>query len=272
MTAKEIDYDPVKAVFGRFVSRNALLRRLFFFALGALFLREWHVRRALRQLAKKRSAWMILDAGAGFGQYSHFMARQFPNAKILGVDVKHEQIADCNWFAARVRDTNCTFEYADLTEFEKPDTYDLALSVDVMEHILEDEKVFSNIFVSLKADGYFLVGTPTANERTNPESNEFHSVVGEHVREGYTESEFREKLTRAGFRVIWMKRTYGPWGSVAWRLLQRIPMRLLNLSKLFLPVLIPYYILVYLPAAFCMAADVRRANPRGGGWLVLAQK
>jgi 2-polyprenyl-3-methyl-5-hydroxy-6-metoxy-1,4-benzoquinol methylase len=269
MVQKEIDYDPLKSGLGRLVARSVWRRKLFFVVLGALFLREWHVKRALRQLSRKRDLWMILDAGMGFGQYTHFMARHFPKAKILGIDVKREQIEDAIWFSINAGDENCTFEYADLTEFRQPDTFDLALSVDVMEHILEDEKVFENIFASLRKDGYFIVGTPTASEISGAE---FHSVVGEHVREGYTESEFRQKLERAGFHVLSMKRTYGPWGSVAWRLLQRIPMRIQSISKLFLPLLVPYCMILYLPAVFFMMMDLWWKNKRGGGWLVLAQK
>jgi len=269
MPVKEIDYDPLKGRLGRLVARSVWRRRLFFAALGALFLREWHVKKSLRRLSRQRASWEILDAGMGFGQYTHFMARHFPNPKVLGIDVKREQVEDARWFAAKAGDVHCTFEYADLTEFRQPDSFDLALSVDVMEHVLEDEKVFANIFASLRGGGYFVIATPTASESTGAE---FHSVVGEHVREGYSESEFRQKLKKAGFHVLSMKRTYGPWGGIAWRLLQRIPMRLQNISKLFLPLLIPYFILAYLPAAFCMMMDVWCDNRRGGGWLVLAQK
>ncbi|MFH1011569.1 MAG: methyltransferase domain-containing protein [bacterium] len=271
MSPKEIDYDPVKAIFGRFVARSVWLRRLFFIVLGALFVREWHVKKVLRQLAAERGEWSILDAGSGYGQYSHFMARHFPNARIWGVDVKREQIADCNWFAQRVGDRNCSFDYADLTAFQRPNAFDLALSVDVMEHVVEDETVLKNIFESLKAGGYFLIATPRIIESGERCESEAQIAVGEHVREGYTEREFRDRLARAGFRVLSMKQTYGPWGAVAWRLLQRIPMRLVQMSKLFLPLLVPYYILVYLPAVFFMIMDMRYTN-RGGGWLVLAQK
>lgn len=226
----------------------------------------------MRKLSHLRSDWEILDAGTGYGQYAHFMARRFPNAKVLGVDVKQEQIEDANWYASRIRDANCAFDYADLTEFRQPDTFHLALSVDVMEHIREDEKVFANVFASLKAGGYFLVATPSVSHPSEPQAAAPHSVVGEHVREGYTASELRQKLEKVGFHVLWMRRTYGPWGKVAWHFLQRFPMKLLDRSKLFALFLLPYYIIVYLPAAFCMAMDVSACNTRGGGWLVLAQK
>ncbi len=272
MSGKEIDYDPVKTPLGRLGARCVWLRRLFFTALGALFLREWHVKKALRELAEERSDWEIFDAGSGFGQYTHFMAWNFPKAKIYAIDVKPEQIEDSDWFAERVGDRNCTFEVGDLTEFQQPDTFHLALSVDVMEHILDDNKVFANIFASLKEGGYFLMSTPSALEPSDEKTGDVHSVVGEHVREGYEEGELRRKLEKAGFRVLYMKRTYGPWGRISWQLLQRIPMLLLDKSKLFAPLLIPYYLVVYLPAAFCMAMDVQTYNTTGGGWLALAQK
>ena len=272
MSEHEIDYDSIKTPLGKLVSRCAWLRELFFMALGALFLREWYVKKALRELAQERSDWEIFDAGSGFGQYTHFMARNFTKATIYAIDVKPEQIEDSNWFADRVRDRNCTFEVGDLTEFRQPDAFHLTLCVDVMEHILDDNKVFSNIFASLKEGGYFLMSTPSADEPSDEKVGEVHSFVGEHVRDGYEEKELRRKLEKAGFRVLYMKRSYGPWGLFAWRLLQGIPMRLLDKSKLYALLLIPYYLVVYLPAAFCMSVDVRTFNTTGGGWLALAQK
>ena len=40
-------------------------------------------------------------------------------------------------------------------------SFDLALSVDVMEHIVEDVEVFRNIHTSLKDGGMLLISTPS---------------------------------------------------------------------------------------------------------------
>lgn len=270
-----IDYDPLKAKLGNLVSRNVLLRRLFYTALGMLFLRQWHVRAELKRIARTRGNAVrgILDAGSGFGQYSYLMGKLFPWAQIFAVDVKAEQIEDCRWFTEQVNQKHLKFEVADLTRFRDPERFNLALSVDVMEHIAEDEAVFENVFASLRPGGTFVIATPSTADGAAPPAGEDFSVVGEHVRQGYTRPEFMDKITRAGFTVEQLHCTYGPvWGRLAWLLLQRIPMRLLSASKLFAIIVIPWMIVFYLPAALCMWLDVHVPGAHGGGWLMVARK
>jgi SAM-dependent methyltransferase len=231
------------------------------------------VRRELKRIAKLRDRWDIYDAGSGFGQFSYRMGKIFPSATVHAVDVKDEEVEACNWFSKQVGQTQVSFETGDLVQFRKPDSFDFALSVDVMEHILEDEQVFANVFASLRSGGRFLIATPSASEITLPVEGEDFSVIGEHVREGYTEQEFKDKMTRAGFVIEKMKRTYGPfWGKLAWWILQRIPMQLLTMSKLFAIIVAPWMIALYPVAAFAMWMDTLVDNKTGGGWLLVARK
>ncbi|RPH95944.1 class I SAM-dependent methyltransferase [candidate division KSB1 bacterium] len=271
MSAEAVDYDPLKAVLGRWVSRSVFMRRLFYTFLGMFFLRQWHVRKELKRIARAHKIRDIFDAGSGYGQYTYLMGKVFPGARIHAVDVKDEQIADGNWFTERVRQKNTHFEVGDLTTFVKPDSFDLALSVDVMEHILEDEAVYRNVFASLRSGGVFVISTPTS---LRPESHQdVDSVIGEHVRVGYTREEFTEKMKRAGFVIERMKSTYcRPFGVMAWMILQRIPMRLLSLSRWLAVIVIPWLIVLYLPAALCMFLDVNLPCRWGGGWLLTVRK
>ncbi|MFZ5432601.1 MAG: class I SAM-dependent methyltransferase [Calditrichota bacterium] len=267
-----IDYDPLKAVLGRFVARHVLMRRLFYTVLGMFFLRQWHVRAELKRIAREHKITGIFDAGSGYGQYTYLMGKLFPDAHILALDVKDEQIEDGRWFSQQVGQHNVEYVLGDLTTFQRPDSADLALSVDVMEHILEDEAVFRNVFATLRSGGLFVITTPTAETETLP-GDTFQSVIGEHVRQGYTEREFRDKMARAGFTVEKMRRTYTPvWGNLAWHILQRIPMRLLSWSKLLAVIVVPWLIVLYLPAAFFMWCDLQNRGERGGGWLLVARK
>ena len=53
--------------------------------------------------------------------------------------MNNEQIEDCNNFFSKIgKSDRVSFEYADLTKFAKNQEFDFILSVDVMEHILED--------------------------------------------------------------------------------------------------------------------------------------
>lgn len=248
-------------------------RRLFYTALGALFLRNWHVRKELKRIAKLKGKWDIYDAGSGYGQFTYMMGKLFPNVSIHAVDVKDEEIEACRWFTEHVGQKNTVFEVGDLVKFRKPNSFDFALSVDVMEHILEDEAVFANVFASLRSGGLFLISTPVAHSAHVHSPDEDFSAIGEHVREGYTEQEFREKMTRAGFVVEKMRRTYGGfWGKIAWWMLQRIPMTLLTISKAFAIIVIPWMIVLYPFAAFAMWMDTIVEDKYGGGWLLLASK
>ena len=94
----------------------------------------------------------IADAGSGFGQYVYYLSKRYPEAQITGLDIKQEQVDDCNhFFAAIKRDEKVNFKYADLTKLEEEDVWDLALSVDVMEHIEDDRTVFRHLYKGLKA-------------------------------------------------------------------------------------------------------------------------
>ena len=140
-------YDPVKRSLGVFFNKTPFLRKIFYHLLNLLLLRSWHIRSTMRKLKTSLPAKPdILDAGSGFGQYDYTMSLQFPEARITGLDIKEEQIEDCNSFFKKIgRDDRVSFEYADLTQFSNPEAYDFALSVDVMEHIEDDVAVFRNI-------------------------------------------------------------------------------------------------------------------------------
>lgn len=266
-------YDPIKASVGDLVRRSILLRRLFYTVLGLMFLREWHVKRELRrQLADAKAPFRIYDAGSGFGQYSYYMARKFPEVSIYAVDVKDEQIDDCRRFFGARGVTNCSFAVEDLLRSAHTSAFDFILSVDVMEHIEDDRSVFRNFFRALKPGGRLFINTPSDLGGSDAESPDAESFIGEHARNGYNEAEMLEKLGAEGFRVEYVRYTYGPYGSAAWRLGIKYPMQMLNVSRAFFLIL-PLYYLVSLPFVLpLMYLDYALPNPKGTGLNVLATR
>jgi len=150
-------------------------------------LRAWHIKKEVRTISSSlpRNA-EILDAGSGFGQYSYFLAKKFPQSTITAVDVKEEQIADCNTFFGRLGlSGRVNFKVADLTQFREEGKYSLVLSVDVMEHILEDVEVFKNFSFSMKTGGVLLISTPSDQGGSDVHEDSDESFIEEHVRDGY---------------------------------------------------------------------------------------
>jgi len=265
-------YDPIKKSIGDVVRDNGLLRVLFYKTLGLMFLREWHVKRELRRLLQGSQRQKMMDAGCGFGQYTYFCACRFPEMNILAVDVKEDQIADCKSFFRKKNLLNVAFATEDLSVSTHENEFDLILSVDVMEHIQDDVRVFSNFHRALKAGGALLVNTPSNLGGSDVHTPEDESFVGEHARAGYGSDEMRSKLESVGFRLEKIKYTYGSAGTAAWRLGIKFPMLMLNTSKVFFGIL-PFYYLAVLPVVLpLMYLDYVQTNERGTGLLVVARK
>lgn len=267
-------YDPIKRSLGRVFNATPWLRILFYRLLDLLLLRTWYVKKELKKWsAGMTGARRMLDAGSGFGQYTWFLSGLNPEWSVDAVDVKEEQIADCTRFFTRAGRSNVSFETADLTAFIKENTYDFILSVDVMEHIEEDEQVFANFFRSMAPGGMLLISTPSDQGGSDVHDHDGEdSFIDEHVRDGYNADELCDKLKRAGFSRTEARYSYGRPGQAAWRISMKIPILLLNVSKLFF-LLLPFWYLVTFPAALLLnAADVRRKHTTGTGLIVKAWK
>lgn len=269
-----MQYDPIKRSLGVVFNRTPFLRKTFYRLLEILLLRTWHVKKELRQWAGQHpDKARILDAGSGFGQYSFYLSGRNPEWIIDAIDVKKEQIDNCTAFFNRIGRKNVSFETADLTLFSRPGLYDLVLSVDVMEHIEEDEEVLRNFHVSLAPRGMLLISTPSdqGGSDVHDQGSE-SSFIDEHVRDGYNIDDIRVKLGRAGFSRTEARYQYGKPGQLGWRLSMKYPIRMLNASKLFF-ILLPFYYLIAFPVALvCNWLDIVQSYSCGTGLIIKAWK
>jgi len=267
-------YDPIKKGLGTVFNRTPFLRKLFYRLLDLLLLRAWHIKRELRRAHKQLGEeGDVLDAGSGFGQYTYFMSRLCRKWRIKGVDVKEDQIQDCNEFFTRIGEHGrIYFELADLTKFREEGKYHLVLCVDVMEHILEDVEVFRNYSFSMKDGGILLISTPSDQGGSDVHDDHEDSFIEEHVRDGYNVSDIENKLKTAGFSEVRAAYSYGWPGKISWRLSMKYPIIMLNTSRLFF-ILIPFYYLLTFPVSILLnILDVRLKHNTGTGLIVKAVK
>lgn len=266
-------YDPIKRTLGNVFNRSPFLRKVFYNLLDLLLLRSWHIHKEIRHWLKTAPGQVsILDAGAGYGQYSYYLSSINHNWKILAVDVKQEQVEDCNTFFKQIGRTNVKFEMADLTKFKNENSYDLALSVDVMEHIVEDVLVFQNIHASLKPNGMLLISTPSDQGGSDVQGDGETSFIEEHVRDGYNIKGIEEKLRSAGFSRVDARYSYGSPGKISWRLSMKYPILMLGISKAFF-IILPFYYLITYPIAFVLNYfDTTIKHTTGTGLIVKAWK
>ena len=210
----------------------------------------------------------ILDAGSGFGQYSYYCTKRFTKANVLGLEIDPDLVTDGNWFANKLGLDRLRVEERDITTMDDRDRFDLALIIDVLEHIEYDEALLHHLFQALKPGGHLIVSTPTVY-RKHLKDGEF---VGEHFRVGYSEEMIIQKFGQVGFRLDRMIYGYGVWGDLAWRLGIRNTMRLMGHGFLGKGSALFYLILLFPLIFSLMIIDYWWPNKRGTGIVIVASK
>jgi len=266
-----MEYEPLKELLAIPMRPSGWVRRMAYLLFELGFLRVRHVKRQLSKIFRVLPPNAhILDAGYGFGPYTDQALREIPDVRVTGYDVNVQQVQDCiSFFTGEGFGDRCNFKELDLNDLKDKNTYDLAIAVDIMEHIEDDIKVLKNLRRALKKGGILLIHTP-ASEVDSRTVSHHDSFVGEHVRDGYHPDELREKLLESGFSRAEVRFTYGRWGMVSWWMMQGIPFRLLSISKFFVLLLPLYYLFVFPFAHRFMLADLNLDHLKGGGLIAKA--
>jgi SAM-dependent methyltransferase len=269
-----MQYDPIKRSLGIIFNKSVILRKIFYSLLNLLLLRTWYVKRALRKvLFRYPCDASVLDAGSGFGQYTWLMSSRNKQWRIKAVDIKQEQIDDCKAFFIKAgRYENVHFEKTDLIAFNEADRYNIILSVDVMEHIEDDMRVFQNLYNSLVQGGVLIISTPSDKGGSDVHNDNEESFIGEHVRDGYNIEEIKNKLGNSGFSNVRARYTYGFPGQLSWLLSMKYPVKMLNKSYAFF-IILPFYYIIVFPISFILnTIDLYSYHNNGTGLLVEAEK
>lgn len=96
----------------------------------------------------------VLDLGCGWGSLSLFMAERFPRSRVLGVSNSASQRAFILGRAAERGLTNLEIMTCDINRLELPDSeFDRIVSVEMLEHVRNYERVFALLRNALKRDG-----------------------------------------------------------------------------------------------------------------------
>ncbi len=262
-------YEAVKKTLIKFVRKSILFRKMFYLFLDLILLRSWYVKKEIKKLHyNKNDRLKILDAGFGFGQYSYYCSRLFPNAEILGIDINESLVLDCSDFATRIGQNRMSFKKQELTSIRYKEKFDLILLIDVIEHIKEDIRVLNVLFIALNKGGKLIISTPSVY-RKYKQDEEF---VDEHYHTGYSEGEIVEKLLKSGFCNIELKYSYGLCGDLSWRIGIRNCMKILG-RRFPVKLLAPVYFAVVFPVVYIlMILDFILPNRRGTGFVITASK
>jgi cyclopropane-fatty-acyl-phospholipid synthase len=98
----------------------------------------------------------ILELGCGWGSLSLWMARQFPNSKVVAVSNSHSQRMHVQGEGAARGLTNLSVVTADMNSFNPGQQFDRIVSVEMFEHMMNWRELFGKGEILARAAGPFV--------------------------------------------------------------------------------------------------------------------
>jgi len=116
--------------------------------------------RMLKLTAKRaqiENGHSILDLGCGWGAFSLYAAERFPNSVIVGVSNSHSQRQYIERQAFARGLSNLCIVTADINDFEADQQFDRIVSVEMMEHVRNYQRLLRKVASWMNPQGLFFV-------------------------------------------------------------------------------------------------------------------
>lgn len=157
----------------------------------------------------------ILDGGCAQGHYARTVARMFPGANILAVDIKERK----EWVSNIP--PNVVFRRRDLLLLDETESRDFIYSVDVIEHIIGNEKVLRNFFRALRPGGFLYLAVPCEETQQFVFPRSFFGDLYawadiEHVGEMRRVKDLTRLLEEIGYEIELSRSTFTFFGHLTW--------------------------------------------------------
>jgi len=141
----------------------------------------------------------IFSIGSGMGHHEVTLARLYPEAEVLAIDLGPQSPA----FGA----PNLRFVQGNILDTAFTQTIgqaDLVYSVECLEHIPDDRAAFAAMTALVQPGGQFYIEVPYASaaERADPALREHEWTHFEHCTPGYDTAQLSEMANGSGLQVI----------------------------------------------------------------------
>lgn len=154
----------------------------------------------------------ILDAGFGSGDYSFYMSTRWPQARITALDFKNSNVDLMSRINEKIQRANIRILQGDLNQFREETAFDLAVCIDVLEHIPDQLTVLQNLWSSLNPGGYCFLHMPLERYRPVPfdrRLQRFHDwAEEEHIGKMHSRDSLVNLVRDANFEIIRETRTF----------------------------------------------------------------
>lgn len=159
-----------------------------------------------RHIPRTGNGEKVFDVGCGSGAFTIGLARRGYDATGLSWDERNQKIAGERAMLANA--SKIDFPIGDARQLDQLEghrgRYEYVLSLENIEHILDDRKLMHDLAACLVPGGWLVLSTPNKDYRAiTPEDDGPFSVTedGWHVRRGYTPGMLAELADEAGLDI-----------------------------------------------------------------------
>ena len=157
----------------------------------------------------------ILPELTGRGIFSMELAKRFPQAEVVGLDMDRDQLETNRAIAAAGDIRNVEFVEGDVTAMPYDGEFDLVLSVDNLEHLDDDHRGIACLARAARNGGRVVVHVPGYQRRWPVFAFQTNFDVPGHYRPGYYLEDICRLVEQAGLHVDRAFYTYGWWETMS---------------------------------------------------------
>jgi ubiquinone/menaquinone biosynthesis C-methylase UbiE len=191
------------------------------------------------QIVKQRCgecAVTVLDAGCGDGLLSLALAKRHPGWTVTGVDLREDLLSGGRKRAASRGLQNVRFVRGDLMEALPESGFDVALMIECLSEIPDDEAALRNVVAALSPGGLLVAQVPERSWRARLPGAP--STWREQVRQGYDAQEIAALLRRVGLEPVEIRPTFRATAAIAQEARDRIKASAVALRLAVFPLLV----------------------------------
>ena len=164
----------------------------------------------------------VLDLGCGQGEYAFMMANAFKKTQITALDIEKERIRSINEIIGFQHISNLSTHLGGCDTLPKDNQFDFIYSIDVFEHIEEDEMPFADAYLRLKENGLLLVKMPSRDQvKVLPRkwfAKHEEWLNKEHIGQIYMLEDLENRMKKEGFEIVYSSYGDGMISRLSWEL------------------------------------------------------
>lgn len=260
-------------VFTDVLDKHSGLRKFYILLTHSLLLKNNIIRREINLCGRrKKKIQHVLYPGFGMGQLLGIFGNNKSKFNVLAIDKSMKMVTQSTAFFKDQDIHNIYCRTDNILEYHQQNTFDLCLSINLLNYIEDDALALKNMYESLKKPGMLLVFN--SSNYADDRASKLNSGVykDKKYRNGYGILEMKTLLKEAGFSKVKARYVYGTPGILSWKMTTAWPTAMIKISKLFFLIL-PIYTLICIPLVIlCNFLDINMKHVKGKCIVVRAFK